>query len=425
MSVAFDWRVIAGSAATPGGGGLDRCRADFPALSEAPGGRALHYLDSAATTQQPRAVIDAMARCAAAGLGPVHRGLYPLAERASEAYEQARAAVARFVGAASPDELVFTRSATESINLVAAGWLRPRLNPGDQVWVTRMEHHANWLPWQRVCRERGAELRVIELDASGALDLGRCHGLFDPRTRLIAMTHQSNVLGFANPIAAICAEARRHDIPVLVDAAQSVGHRAVDVGALGCDFLAFSAHKLCGPTGIGALWARAERLAETEPLLVGGGMVDLVRDDDALWTDVPQRFEAGSPNLVGAVGFAAAVAYLDGIGRAAIAAHVAALTGRAAAALAGIPGVRLLPDGGAARESILSFTVDAAHPHDIAQLAAEHGVALRAGHHCCQPLMRHLGVAATARASFALYNTDTDVDALATAVEDAIRIMRP
>lgn len=407
------------------------CRRDFPALERADAADLdrqprVHYLDNAATTQQPRTVIEAMTQLVSQGLGPVHRGLYPWAEGASEVYEQARAAIAGFVGSRNPNQLVFTRSTTDAINLVAAGFLRPRLSAGDQVWVTRMEHHANWLPWQRVCREAGAELRVVELHEDGRLKLESANGLFSRSTRLIALTHQSNVLGVETPVRAITEEAHRNGIPVLVDAAQTVAHQPVDVTELGCDFLAFSAHKMFGPTGIGALWARRELLAETEPTLLGGGMVDLVRDDDALWTSIPQRFEAGSPNLIGAAGFSAAARYLDDVGRLAIAEHLSELTARAVSALGSIRGLRLLPEAASvSRGPILSFTIDGIHPHDIAQVAAEHGVALRAGHHCCQPLMAHLGVAATARASFALYNTTADVDALAAAVEDVIRVMRP
>jgi len=414
------------SPAGTAGRGLAGCAADFPALDRSGREPPLHYLDNAATTQQPRPVIDAIERLAERGVGPVHRGLYPLAEEASEVYEQARARVARFIGAARADELVLTRSATEAVNLVAWGWLRPRLAPGDQVWVTRMEHHANLLPWQRVCRERGAALRMVELAGDGTLDLAaaRADGLLGERTRLIAVTQVSNVLGVTNPVAQLCAAAAEAGIPVLVDAAQAVGHQPVDVARLGCDFLAFSAHKMHGPTGIGALWARAGHLADTEPLLLGGGMVDQVHDDHADWAPVPERFEAGSPNLLGAVGFAAAADYLDGLGRERVAGHVHGLASRAAEMLAEIPGLRLLPGPQTPRTSIVSFHIEGLHPHDIAQIAAEHGVALRAGHHCCQPLLHHLGLAATARASFAAYNDDTDVDALVRALHAAIRVLR-
>ena len=420
MSAAID-RLTRGAVH---GRSVAACRADFPAFAQGRSDPPLHYLDNAATTQQPRPVIDAMTRFAETGVGPVHRGLYPLAERATAAYERARATIARFIGAPSADELVFTRSATEAINLVAWGWLRPRLRSGERVWVTRMEHHANLLPWQRVCRERGARLRVIELSDDGTLDLDGAEGLFDPRTRLIALTQVSNVLGVENPVAEICAEAGRHGIPVLVDAAQAVGHLPVDVTALGCDFLTFSAHKMCGPTGIGALWGRGEHLAATEPLLVGGGMVDLVRDDDALWTLVPERVEGGSPNLVGAVGFAAAADYLTGIGMQRIATRVAELARNAVDALREIPGLSLLPDAGTPRTSIVSFDIEGVHPHDVAQIAAEYGVALRAGHHCCQPLMCHLGLAATVRASFGAYNDGADLEALVRALHGTAQALR-
>ena len=402
---------------------LGALRGAFPALAAA--GGTLHYLDNAATTQKPSAVIDAVRRSLAHGQGPVHRGLYPLADAASAAYEEARARVARFVGAADAAEIVFTRSATESINLVAEGWLRPRLRPGDRVWVTRMEHHANFLPWQRVCRATGAELRVVELDEEGRLDLGGAPDLFDPRTRLIALCQVSNVLGLENPVREVCRLAAAAGIAVLVDAAQSVPHQAVDVRELGCDFFAFSAHKVYGPGGIGALYGRPARLEETEPLLVGGGMVDLVEDAEASWAPVPGRFEAGSPNLAGAVGFAAAVDWASGVGLERIRAQVTDLTRQAMAALGEIPGLRLLPTEHARPASIVSFDLTGVHPHDVAQVAGERGVAVRAGHHCAQPLMRHLGLAATVRASFAAYNDAADVTALVEAVDAAGRLFRP
>jgi cysteine desulfurase/selenocysteine lyase len=401
-----------------------RIRLDFPLLRAAPLAQGLHYLDSAATTHKPQSVIAALADCYAQCYGPIHRGLYPLAEEATRRYEQARRRLARFLGAASPEELVFTRSATEAINLVAWGWARQRLQPGDRVWVSRMEHHANYLPWQRICRERGAELRIIELSADGTLDLAGTPELFAPQTRLIALCQISNVLGVENPVRELCAAARAHDIPVLVDAAQSVAHLPLDVLDLGCDFLACSAHKMYGPAGIGLLYGRAARLAEMEPLLLGGGMVDQVGEGSAAssWSEVPARFEAGSPNLPGALGFAAAADFLDGLGRERVHAHLAQLTGAAADALVDVPGLRLLAPAGNAPTAILSFTLDGVHPHDLAQVAGEQGVAIRAGHHCAQPLLRHLGLSATARASFGVYNDLADVAALVRAVDRAHRL---
>jgi cysteine desulfurase/selenocysteine lyase len=401
---------------------LGERRADFPLLRDAELGRALHYLDNAATTQKPESVIAAISECYREFNAPIHRGLYPLAEEATRRYEQARATVAGFIGAPLAEQLVFTHSATEAINMVAYGWARPRLAPGERIWVTRMEHHANLLPWQRVCRERGAELRVIELGEDGSLDWQAAAGLFDSRTRLISLCHVSNVLGIENPVQAVCARASAEGIPVLVDAAQSVAHTRVDATALGCDFLAFSAHKMYGPTGIGALYAKPARLEEMEPLLVGGGMVDQVTMAAASWAKSPERFEAGSPNLAGAAGFAAAVEYLTGLGMDAIHVHVSRLTRQAVAALAEVPGLRLIPERSVERSAIVSFVIDGVHPHDLAQVAGEQGVALRAGHHCCQPLMRHLGVAATTRASVAVYNSAADIDALLRAIDTARRL---
>ena len=406
------------------GAGLANRKADFPLLRDSELGHALHYLDNAATTQKPEPVIAALSECYRECNAPIHRGLYPLAEAATRRYEQARATVARFIGAPSADQLVFTRSTTEAINAVAQGWARARLARGDRIWVTRMEHHANLLPWQRVCRERGAELRVIELREDGSLDWQAAEELFDRRTRLIALSQISNVLGIENPVQALCARAAEEAIPVLVDAAQSVAHSRVDVTDLDCDFLAFSAHKMYGPTGIGALYAKAERFAEMEPLLVGGGMVDEVTLEAASWAGGPQRFEAGSPNLAGAVGFAAAVEYLNQLGMEAIHTHVAGLTRRAIETLAQVPGLRLIPERSVDRAAIVSFVVDGVHPHDLAQIAGEQGVAVRAGHHCAMPLHQRLGVPASVRASFYLYNTPDEVDQLGAALEAALRIFR-
>jgi cysteine desulfurase/selenocysteine lyase len=397
-------------------------RADFPLLRDAQAGRSLHYLDNAATTHKPASVIAAISGCYRQYNAPIHRGLYPLAEEATQRYEQARAAVARFIGAPLPDQVIFTHSTTEAINMVAWGWARPRLARGDRIWVTRMEHHANLLPWQRICQECGAELHVIELGEDGSLDWQAAEGLFDRRTRLIALCQVSNVLGVENPVRSICAGAAVAGIPVLVDAAQSVAHSAVNVAALDCDFLAFSAHKMYGPTGIGALYAKPERLGEMEPLLVGGGMVDQVTAETASWAGYPERFEAGSPNLAGAAGFAAAVDYLTQVGMDAIHEHVATLTRQALEALAQVRGLRLIPDRTVDRSAIVSFVVEGVHPHDLAQIAGEQGVALRAGHHCCQPLIQHLGVTAVTRASVALYNSGEDIEALLRAVDQARRL---
>ena len=389
-------------------------RADFPLLSAK--GDSLHYLDNAATTQKPNAVIDAICDCYRHHYAPVHRGLYPLAEEASNRYEIARSTVAKFIGAPD-DQLIFTRSATESINMVAQGWVRPRLRQGDQIWITRMEHHANYLPWQALCRETGAQLRIIGLKADGSLDFGTCSGLYGSRTRLIAVTQLSNVLGVINPVKEICARAAEQGIAVMVDAAQSVGHILVDVAELDCDFLAFSAHKMFGPTGIGALYGKSERLAEMEPHLLGGGMVDNVGERDSSWAPCPAKFEAGSQNLADALGFAAAVNYIETMGMTAVHKHVSKLTQYTLDTLQRLNGIELYgPRDVHERGGIVSFNLAAVHPHDVGQVAGERGVAIRAGHHCCQPLMQHLGVAATARASFAPYNCHDDVDALADAI---------
>lgn len=388
--------------------------ADFPLLAGA--GESLHYLDNAATTQKPYAVIDAIGDCYRHHYAPVHRGLYPLAEEASHRYEIARRTVAKSIGAPG-DQLIFTRSATESINMVAQRWVCPRLRQGDQIWVTRMEHHANYLPWQALCRETGAQLRIIGLKADGSLDFSTCSSLFGSRTRLIAVTHVSNVLGVINPVKDICMRAAEQGIAVMVDAAQSVGHMPVDVVDLDCDFLAFSAHKMFGPTGIGALYGKTERLAEMEPLLLGGGMVDNVGERDSSWAPYPAKFEAGSQNLADALGFAAAVDWLDDICMTAVHSHVTRLTQYALDTLSRMSGVEIYgPRDAHERGGIVSFNLTNVHPHDVGQVAAEHGVAIRAGHHCCQPLMQHLGVAATARASFAPYNCHDDVDALVDAI---------
>lgn len=399
---------------------VEKIRADFPLLLNA--GASFHYLDNAATTQKPNVVIDAIGDCYRHSNAPIHRGLYPLAEKASHLYEKARSTIAKFIGANdnTSDQLIFTRSTTESINMVAQGWLRQRLQKGDQIWLTRMEHHANYLPWQALCHESGAQLKIIELKKNGSLNLENCSGLYDSTTKLISITHVSNVLGVINPIKEICAKASEQGIAVMVDAAQSVGHLPVDVIELDCDFLSFSAHKMFGPTGIGALYGKAERLAEMEPLLLGGGMVDNVNDGVSSWMPYPAKFEAGSQNLADALGFAAAVNWLEKTGMDIMHAHVTDLTQYALDSLSKLNNIDIYgPANAEQRAGIISFNLKNVHPHDVAQIAGERGVAIRAGHHCCQPLMHELAVAATARASFAPYNSLHDIDALLDAIHEA------
>ena len=393
---------------------------DFAIFKNAP--KPLHYLDSAASSHKPDCVINAITDCYREQYAPVHRGLYPLAENASEQYELARHIIAAFINSASSQNIVFTRSATEAINLIANGWAGQQITAGDEIWVSEMEHHSNFLPWQRVCQQNGAQLRVIPLDADSRLDLTKADGLFSDKTRLIAVTHISNVLGVKNPIGEIIKLAKARSIPVLVDAAQSAGHSVIDVQSLDCDFLVASAHKMCGPTGVGFLYAKPDRLSQTEPMLLGGGMVDEVGSETSSWADIPACFEAGSPNLSGVIGMAAAARYLSQIGVSQIEQRVNQLTQLAAAELSKIGGVNLYgPESDDSRAGILSFNIDTIHPHDVAQIAAERNVAIRAGHHCCQPLMKRLGVSSTARASFHLYNNEDDVLALIEAVVEAKR----
>lgn len=393
----------------------------FPLLRNA--GASLHYLDNAATTHKPDAVIDAISACYRETYAPIHRGLYPLAEGASDLYEHSRQTVATFIGAPSPNDVIFTRSATEAINLVARGWATQPLAAGKNIWVTRLEHHANYLPWQAACSAAGSKLNVIELNADGTLDLDGAKGLFSPQTGLIAVSMVSNVLGSIQPIKRIIQAAHEHGIAVLVDASQAAGHIPINVKELGCDFLALSGHKMYGPAGIGVLYGRTNLLEQTEPLLLGGGMVDWVGDRTSQWSDLPHRLEAGSPNLTGAAGLAAAIDFLAPYPLAELHAHVQQLAREAYRALNDIPGVTLYtPDVNQVDSGILAFNVADVHPHDLGQVAGELGVAMRAGHHCCQPLMHHLGVPATARVSFAPYNTSADVEALIRAVHEAMAL---
>jgi len=402
---------------------LERIRADFPVLSRRVNGRPLAYLDNAASSQQPAAVIEAVAGYARAHHANVHRGVHTLSQEATALYEGAREKVRRFVNAASLAEVVFVRGTTEAINLVAQSYGRPRVAAGDEIVVTRLEHHSNIVPWQMLAAQTGARLRVVPIDARGVVDFDAYLGLLGPRTRLVALAHVSNALGTVLPVADFVAAARARGIATVVDGAQAVPHLAVDVQAIGCDFYAFSAHKMYGPTGIGALVAREALLAGMPPWQGGGDMILTVSFEGSTWNHLPHRFEAGTPNIGGAVGLGAAIDYLQGIGAARIAAHEQDLLDYATARLAGIPGLALVgtaPD----KSSLVSFTVEGVHPHDLGTVLDSRGIAVRTGHHCAMPVMEFFGVPATTRASFGLYNTRAEVDALRDALDDAVRMLR-
>lgn len=383
-------------------------RREFPALALRPHGQRLAYLDSASTTLKPQAVIDAVTEVALYQAGNVHRAVHALAEAATEAYDGARVEVASWLGAAT-DEIVFTSGTTAAINLVAQTWGRTRLGPGDAVVVSALEHHSNLVPWQLVCAERGASLRIAPLDADGRVDLAGLTALLDERVKLVAICHLSNVLGTIAPVAAIALAAHAVGAVVLVDGAQAVAHRPVDVAALGCDFYAFSAHKLYGPTGTGVLWGRRALLAAMPPWQAGGEMVAAVDDQGASFREPPHRFEAGTPNISGVIGLGAAVRWWRSLDRPAVSAHDRAIHARLLAGLRGLRGVQVL---GAPEAAVVAFTVDGVHPHDVATILDRDGIAIRGGHHCAEPLHRRLGLAASARASLALYSGDDDVDAL-------------
>jgi cysteine desulfurase/selenocysteine lyase len=395
---------------------VEAVRRDFPILGETVRGRPLVYLDNAATTQKPRQVLDRLARFYGAENANVHRGVHLLSERATDAYEQARRTVARFLGASESSEIVFVRGTTEAVNLVARTYGRTHVGQGDEVVLTAMEHHSNIVPWQMLCEERGARLRVVPMTDAGELRVDDYERLLSDRTRLVAVVHVSNALGTINPVESLTAMAHDRGIPVLVDGAQAVAHLPVDVQALGCDFYAFSGHKVFGPTGIGVLYGRKPLLDAMPPYQGGGDMIRSVTFARTEYNDVPYKFEAGTPNIAGAVGLAAALDYLEGIGFGAVSAHEHELLIHGTEALSRIPGLRLT---GTAPEKagILAFVLDGIHPHDIGTILDREGVAIRTGHHCCQPLMDRLGVPATARASLALYNTRDEIDALAGALE--------
>ena len=386
-------------------------RADFPILDRDVHGHPLGYLDNAATTQKPRAVLDMERSFYERSNANVRRAGHGLAEEASDAYERARSAVAAAINARESREIVFVRGATEAINLVAHGLARSGLGPSDEIVVTAMEHHANIVPWQRVREDTGAQLRVVPIHEDGTLNLGELDRLLSRRTKLVALTHASNVLGTINPIGRIVDAAKAVGAMVLVDGAQAVAHLPVDVQALRCDFYAFSGHKVYGPMGIGALHARAEHLERMAPFQLGGGMIQSVRFEATTYQGIPHRFEAGTPNIAGALGLAAALRYLDDLGLDRIGVHERALTAHLLQMLRSMPGVRLLGEA-QARIGVVSFVIDGLEAHDVGAILDQQGIAVRTGHHCCQPLMDRLGVDSSVRVSLALYSTREEVDRL-------------
>jgi cysteine desulfurase/selenocysteine lyase len=396
---------------------LETIRADFPILSRQVNGRPLVYLDNGASAQKPRAVIEAVTRAYAEEYANVHRGLHYLSNLATDKYEAVRGTIARFLKAPHEDEIVFTSGTTEGINLISYGWAAPRMAPGDEIVLSVLEHHANIVPWHFLRERQGVVLRWVEPEADGSLDPERVLAAVGPRTRLIAVTQMSNVLGTIVDVAAICAGARARGVPVLVDGSQAAVHMPIDLGAIGCDFYAVTGHKLYGPSGSGAIWIARARQAEMRPFLGGGDMIREVTREGVSYADPPLRFEAGTPGIVQQIGLGVALDYLMALGMENVARHEAALRDYAQARLAGLNWLNVqgsAPDRGA----IFSFTLQgAAHAHDISTVLDKRGIAVRAGTHCAMPLMQHLGMGATCRASFALYNTPAEVDALCDALE--------
>jgi len=394
-------------------------RADFPVLAREVHGQPLAYLDNAASSQKPRAVIEVLEEFYRAHYANIHRGVHTLSEEATAAYEEARDKVAAFIHAPHRNGVIFTRNTTEAINLVAYAWGRTHVGSGDRIVVTEMEHHSNLVPWQLLAREVGAELAHVSVTDEGRLDLESLDQLLQGRVKLVAFTHVSNVLGTVNPAQEIIARAHAAGARVLVDAAQSVPHLPVDAEALDCDFLAFSGHKMCGPTGIGVLYGRPELLEEMPPFLTGGGMIGRVGQAEATWADLPWKFEAGTPAIAEAVGLGAAVDYLSAVGMEPVWAHEQELVTYALERLAEMPGVHVIGSPAGKRCGVVAFTVQSIHPHDLAQALDWEGVAIRAGFHCAQPLHKRLGLEATARASFYLYNTREEIDRLVEGIQKA------
>ena len=403
------------SAGTDAAFDVERIRALFPILGQRVGNKPLAYLDNAATTQKPQVVLDTLSRYYASENANIHRGVYGLSQRATDAYEGARGKVARFLNAAEPAEIVFTRNATEGINLVAQTFGRRQVGAGDEVVISTMEHHSNIVPWQMLCEEQGARLRVVPITDTGELMLDELASLLGPRTKLLSIVHMSNSLGTVNPVRQVVELAQAQGVPVLIDGSQAAYHMPVDVQALGCDFYVVTGHKLYGPTGIGALYGRRALLDAMPPYQGGGDMIRSVTFERTTYNDVPHKFEAGTPHIAGAIGLGAAVDFITGVGFGAIAAHERQLLSYATTALSAVPGLRLI---GTApnKASILSFVLDGVHAHDIGTIVDTEGVAIRTGHHCTQPVMDRFQVPATARASLAMYNTTAEIDQLVSAL---------
>ncbi|MDP4611031.1 MAG: cysteine desulfurase [Opitutales bacterium] len=393
-----------------------RARADFPILATEVRGKPLTYLDNAATGQKPQVLIDAVERYYRAENSNIHRGVHYLSEQATDAYEAARAKVAQFIGIADQDEIIFTRGTTESINLVAHGFIETVFQAGDEILISHMEHHANIVPWQIAAEKTGAILKVVPVDDRGVLDMAAFEQMLSAKTKLVAITHISNALGTINPVEEIIEKAHAIDVPVLIDGAQSTPHMAVDVAALGCDFFVFSGHKVFGPTGIGVLWGKREWLERFPPYQSGGDMIEKVDFDGTTYKGIPGKFEAGTPHIEGVVGLAVAIDYLMGLDRKGALLHEAALLKAATEQLSAIDGLRIIGTS-PHKASVISFLINDIHPHDIGTFLDADGVAIRAGHHCTQPLLKRFGVPATARASFAFYNDFDDVDRLVKAVQ--------
>lgn len=410
----------------PGTFDARQVKQDFPILQQTIHGKPLTYLDSAASSQKPSVVIEALDAYYRASNANIHRGVYWLSERATALYDEAREKVARFINAPDARSCVFVRNATEALNLVAYSWGRANLGPGDTVVLTLLEHHSNIVPWQIITAERGATIRYVDIDDDGRLRLDQLdHYLRTERVKLVGVTHVANALGTINPVAEIAARAHAAGALVLVDGAQSVPHMPVDVQALDIDFLVFSGHKMLGPMGIGVLWGRREILEAMPPFLGGGDMIREVTTCGSTWADLPAKFEAGTPSVGDAVGLGAAIDYLTALGMDAVRAHEREIVAYALERLAQVPGITLYGPTGEDRAGVVSFTLDDIHPHDIASILDSEGVAIRAGHHCAQPLMDRLGVVATARASFYVYNSEEDVDRLADALQTVRRIFGP